>query len=150
MACALFGSDNSPDCIMPALEDALINAVNSLNIHDFMVGDSNSFDRMAYAAAVKVSRQYMGVRVQKVLDHQPSAAERQDSNVVCPEEIMMIKPEYLGRYRDRWMLHLADYLIVYYPESERDASDVIRYASGRSTPWVNLARIQTDSVSGGR
>lgn len=142
MACALFGSDNTPESIMPALEDALINAVSSLNIRDFIVGDSNSFDRMAYAAAVKVSREYLGVRVQKVLDHQPDATERQDSNVTCPEDIVMIKPEYLGKYRDRWMLRLADFLIVYFPESECAASDVIRYASGRCTPGVNLAREQ--------
>lgn len=140
MACALFGSDNTPDSIMPALEEALINAVSALNIRDFIVGDSNRFDRMAYAAAVRVSREYMGVRVQKVLDHQPDASELQDSNVTCPEDIMMIKPEYLGKYRDRWMLRLADYLIVYFPENECAASDVIRYASVRCTPGINLAR----------
>lgn len=145
MACALFGSNNVSDSIAPALEEALINAVNYMNIHDFIVGDSTGFDRMAYAAAVKVSREYMGVRVRKALDHQPDAAERQDMNVVCPEDIFMIKPEYLSRYRDRWMLRQADYLIVYFPENERAFSEVFRYAEARRIPVLNLAAASPDS-----
>lgn len=73
--CFLFGHADTPQSILPAIEDAVERCYSIYGIHHFYVGNRGNFDSIAAKAVRNVKQKYPDVRLFLVLAYHPAERE---------------------------------------------------------------------------
>ena len=74
-SCFLFGHADTPESILPVIENAVEKQYSKYGIKDFYVGNRGNFDKLAARAIRNVKQNYSDMRLYLVLAYHPAERE---------------------------------------------------------------------------
>ena len=142
-ACTFFGHRDCPSSVKESLYAAVEGLICNQQVDTFYVGTQGSFDRMAYAALVKLRRQYSHIKVYRVLAYMPklSIIEADRSmldDTILPEGIEKAHPRYAIIKRNNWMIDRSDYVICYVTHPTGGAYQAVERAKNKSKTIIAI------------
>ncbi len=130
--CTFFGHHDCPSTIRPALRTTLIDLIEHSGVDIFFVGNHGAFDAIVRSVLSELKQIYPHIRYTIVLAYLPlksSRLERDDyANTMLPEGIENVPKRFAIVWRNKWMLHQAEYVVAYAVHS-----------IGRSSQFVEMA-----------
>ena len=113
--CTLFGHRECPDSIKPQLKEILIDLITNHNVDMFYVGNQGRFDSIVRGVLRELKVEYPQINYAVVLAYMPGKQTEYDdySDTILPEGIESVYPRYAISWRNNWMIHRSDYLVVY-------------------------------------
>ena len=75
-SCTFFGHRDCPETLLPALEAALIELIESKDVTHFYVGNQGTFDRLVRTSLRKLTARYPHIRYTIVLAYMEQASQR--------------------------------------------------------------------------
>lgn len=143
--CFMFGHRDSPECILPRIEEAIECHYANYDIHSFYVGNRGSFDHMAAAAVKRVKARHPDIRLYLLLAYHPGERAVQlsqgfDGSYYPPLE--HVPRPYAIVKANRYMADCADSVICYVNHTG-NTRDLLNHARLRQKkeelPIENLA-----------
>ena len=115
-SCFMFGHADTPDSILPVLENTIELYFTQFQIQSFYVGNRGSFDRLATTAAKRVKQRYPELKLYLLLAYHPaeqtiSLSEGFDSSFYPPLE--GVPRKYAIVKANKYMVDNADSIICY-------------------------------------
>ena len=116
MICTFFGHREVPQKIEPTLRSTLIDLIEKHDVTLFLVGNHGAFDAMVRRILRELATKYP-IEYRVVLAYLPKKSGEYDAadyaDTVLPEGIESIPKPFAIRYRNKWMLDHADFVITY-------------------------------------
>lgn len=131
-SCFCIGHRETPDELLPRIQEAVEKLIAEEGVTDFYVGSRGSFDRLAGAAVRALMTTYPQVRLYRVLAYHP--AERDApladgfTGTVYPEGLERVPRRFAILRANRAMVDACPYLIAYAPHETGNARKVADYA----------------------
>ena len=107
MVCSIIGDMAINKRILRRLKNAVVDLIAIYNQCIFLVGDMTEFERAALAVVKRVCREYYFAGYNVVTCEETDAI-----NTLTPDGIWMVKDEYVGLWRNTWMLKQSSHAIV--------------------------------------
>ena len=114
--CTFFGHHNCPAAIKPKLRAAIIELIEHESVNMFYVGNHGAFDGMVRSVQRELKPIYPEINYAVVLAYMPQKRDELDDrehfDTMLPEGIEEAPPRFAISWRNRWMLHRADYVVT--------------------------------------
>lgn len=142
-SCFLFGHRDTPQEVLPALEDTVLRYYLNYGVRHFYVGNRGDFDRLAITALRRVKQKHTDIRLFLVLAYHP--AERSvditdgfDGTYYPPLE--NTPRQYAIVKANRFMVEQAD-AIICYVKHIGNGRNLLEYAKSRKNPIVYIENL---------
>ena len=114
--CTFFGHHDCPAEIKPKLRTAIIELIEHKSVNMFYVGNHGAFDGMVRSVLRELKPIYPEINYAVVLAYMPQRRDELDDreyfDTMLPEGIEEAPPRFAISWRNRWMLHRADYVVT--------------------------------------
>ena len=142
-SCFLFGHRDTPQEILPALENAVLRHYLCCGVRNFYVGNRGDFDRLATTALRRIKQEYADIRLFLLLAYHP--AER---SVVLPDgfdstyypPLENTPRQYAIIKSNRYMVKHAD-TIICYVKNIGNGRNLLEYAKSLKDPVVYIENL---------
>lgn len=142
-SCTFFGHKNTPEQTEKILLTILIDLIENKNVDMFYVGNNGSFDNMVIKNLKILKLDYPHIKYAIVLAYMPNekAESRYDdlNYTIYPEGLENTPPKYAIVKRNRWMINMSDYVVVYVKHSFGGAAQFKELAEKKGKIVINLA-----------
>ena len=141
--CTFFGHRDCPSSIKPKLYAVLIDLIENHSVDMFYVGNNGAFDRIVRSCLQELKQKYSTFSFFVVLEHIPGKNSEKNQkdclNTILPEGIENAPPRFAILWRNKWMLHRADYVITYVTHSWGGAAQFAEMAKRRGKAVINIS-----------
>ncbi len=132
-ACSFFGDSDCMELRRYQLEEAITDLIVNRGVDQFYVGNEGLFDALVHWVLFSMKKKYPHIRYAVVLARPPKNLPGEDySGTLLPDGIEAIAPSEAAAWRDRWMLHRADYIVA------EDAAKLIKEAGSEGKQIIQL------------
>jgi len=115
--CFLFGHRDTPDSVLPRIEQAAETHYCQYGIREFVVGNRGNFDRLAARAVRTVKEKYPDIRLTLLLAYPPASVSNAQWRIwdsfVYPDGLETIPPQHAIPAANRYMVEHTDCIICY-------------------------------------
>ena len=141
-SCTFFGHRDCPETLLPALEAALIELIESKDVTHFYVGNQGTFDRLVRTSLRKLTARYPHIRYTIVLAYMPDKMllldEEDQKHTILPEGIENRPQRFAISYRNDLMLANAEYVICYIAHGWGGTAKFVEKALRKKKCVINL------------
>lgn len=142
--CTFFGHRQCPQSVREQLREVIIDCIEHHGVDVFYVGNQGDFDAMVQSILREVSKEYPHITYTVVLAYLPTKQkddlmeEPDYSDTIYPEGIEAVPKRFAIDWRNRWMLHQADYVISHITHSWGGAAKFASKARRAGKVVINI------------
>lgn len=138
MICAFFGHRRVYTDLEPKLRRAITELIEEHRVSEFYFGCEGDFDRMVKRTLLSIQKEHEHIRVTAVLAYLDKKYDDLPDSVF-PEKLEGVPPRFAIHRRNRIMVDMSDFVIVYVSGCCGGAFDAMRYALRKDKRVINLA-----------
>ena len=138
--CTFFGHRDCPETVLPALRDAVENAILRDGIDTFYVGREGAFDLLAAKVLLEMAQKYPHVRFFVVLAYLPRVPLEGNlqERTILADGVEDAPRRFAISRRNEWMLARADVVIGFVTRSFGGAASFLGKADKAQKKVYNL------------
>ena len=138
--CTFFGHRDCPDTVLPALREAVEEAILQDGIDTFYVGHEGAFDLLAAKVLLEMVEKYPNIRFFVVLAYLPRTPLEGDlqGRTILADGVEDVPRRFAILRRNEWMLERADAVVAFVTRSFGGAASFLQKAAREHKKIYNL------------
>jgi len=138
--CTFFGHGDCPETIAPRIREAVIDLIEKEGVEQFYVGSQGTFDYLVRNELKALTARYPHIRYFVVLAYLTFDTLKSEPTLF-PQGIENVPKRFAISWRNKWMLHQADYVVTYVKRSQGGAAQFAVLAQRQGKRLIKLGSI---------